>query len=86
MRDQGLQQAIDAAGGIASLARKLGIAQPSVSNWSRVPADRVVSVEAVTGVARTVLRPDLFEGAAPAIDEVDQARMREYLLLSLIHI
>jgi len=68
MRDQGLQQAIDAAGGIASLARKLGIAQPSVSNWSRVPADRVVSVEAVTGVARTVLRPDLYEGAAPAID------------------
>jgi TorA maturation chaperone TorD/DNA-binding transcriptional regulator YdaS (Cro superfamily) len=81
MRDQGLQQAIDAAGGIASLARKLGIAQPSVSNWSRVPADRVVSVEAVTGVARTILRPDLYEGAAPAIDEVDQARMREYLLL-----
>ena len=30
MRDQGLQQAIDAAGGIASLARKLGIGRSTL--------------------------------------------------------
>jgi TorA maturation chaperone TorD len=81
MRDIGLQQAIDAAGGIASLARKLGIAQPSVSNWSRVPAERVVTVEALTGVSRSVLRPDLYTGEATVLDDVDQARMREYLLI-----
>jgi TorA maturation chaperone TorD len=81
MRDSGLQQAIDAAGGIASLARKLGISQPSVSNWNRIPADRVVTVEALTGVSRNLLRPDLYEGEAPRLDDVDHARMREYLLL-----
>jgi TorA maturation chaperone TorD len=81
MRDNGLQQAIDAAGGIASLARKLGIAQPSVSNWTRVPAERVVTVEALTGVERSVLRPDLYCAGAAALDDVDQARLREYLLI-----
>src|SRR3954468_16353613 len=60
MRDTGLCQAIDAAGGVAQLARKIGIAQPSLSNWNRVPAERVVAVEAATGVARRQLRPDLY--------------------------
>ena len=50
MRDAGLEQAIKAAGGVASLARSIGIAQPSVSAWSRVPAERVLAVEALTRV------------------------------------
>lgn len=85
MRDQGLQSAIDAAGGIGALARKLGIAQPSVSQWSRVPADRVTAVEVATGVARSELRPDLFaDHAKPAngLDDVDLARARTYRLLA----
>lgn len=93
MRDQGLLQAIESAGGIAALARRLGISQPSVSNWSRVPADRVVAVEAATGVDRAVLRPDLYvaashpagaEAATPAegVDELDLVRAEHYLLLS----
>jgi DNA-binding transcriptional regulator YdaS (Cro superfamily) len=45
MRDLGLRKDC-VAGGVGALARKIGIAQPSVSNWSRVPAERVVSVEA----------------------------------------
>ena len=61
MRDPGLQEAIRAAGGVSELARRLGISQPSVSNWDRVPADRVASVEAATGVTRAMLRPDLFD-------------------------
>jgi TorA maturation chaperone TorD/DNA-binding transcriptional regulator YdaS (Cro superfamily) len=81
LREQGLQQAIDAAGGIAALARRLGIAQPSVSNWTRVPADRVVSVETLTGVPRSALRPDLYATEDKVIDEVDAARRREYLML-----
>src|SRR5215471_7083673 len=85
MRDAGLEEAIRAAGGVGALAQKIGISQPSVSNWSRVPADRVISVEAVTGVARDVLRPDLY-GAQPsaAIDEVDAARAAEYALLAVL--
>jgi TorA maturation chaperone TorD len=85
MRDQGLEQAINAVGGITELARRIGISQPSVSNWERIPAERVLSVEAVTGVARSVLRPDLFIGQASAhIDEVDAARTREYALLATL--
>jgi TorA maturation chaperone TorD len=85
MRDAGLEEAIRAAGGVGALAQKIGISQPSVSNWSRVPADRVISVEAVTGIARDVLRPDLYTAQASAtIDEVDAARAAEYALLAVL--
>jgi TorA maturation chaperone TorD len=87
MRDSGLDEAIRAAGGIGALARKIGISQPSVSNWARIPAERVLSVEAVTGVSRTILRPDLYAeypGTAGDIDEVDAARAQEYALLSAL--
>ena len=87
MRDPGLARAIDKAGGVAELARKIGIAQPSVSNWNRVPAQRVIAVEAATGVSRRQLRPDLYdEGevavADHAVDPVDAGRAHQYLLLA----
>src|SRR4051812_32377910 len=87
MRDPGLQQAINAAGGVSELARKIGIAQPSVSNWSRIPAERVGAIEEITGVDRSLLRPDLFAGASTTvtdIDETDTARSQEYALLSVL--
>ena len=86
MRDSGLSEAIKAAGGVSELARKLGISQPSVSNWVRVPAERVTSVETLTGVNRVVLRPDLYgvEYAIGDIDEVDSARAQEYALLAAL--
>lgn len=85
MRDPGLEEAISAVGGVSELARRLGISQPSVSNWNRVPADRVLSVEAATGVARVVLRPDLFTGEpALSADETDLARAQEYALLATL--
>ena len=85
MRDQGLTEAIRAVGGVSELARRIGISQPSVSNWNRIPADRVVLVEKETGVARQVLRPDLFsedKRVAGDIDEIDSARANEYALLA----
>ncbi len=84
MRDQGLDEAIRAAGGITELARRIGISQPSVSNWERIPAERVLAVEAATGVARSVLRPDLFGSETPMADEVDAARAQEYALLATL--
>src|ERR1051326_565701 len=91
MRDPGIAAAIEAAGGVGALARKIGIAQPSVSNWIRVPAERVIAVEAVTGVHRSVLRPDLYgvpadpSIIAPAeIDELDVARWRQSALLAVL--
>jgi len=85
MRDAGLEEAIRAAGGVGALAQKIGISQPSVSNWSCVPAERVVAVEAVTGVTRAKLRPDLYvDPLAAKIDEVDAARAAEYALLAAL--
>jgi TorA maturation chaperone TorD len=83
MSDPGLEQAVRAAGGITELARRIGISQPSVSNWERVPAGRVVAVEVATGVPREVLRPDLYN-AAPVIDDIEAARAREYGLLAIL--
>jgi TorA maturation chaperone TorD len=80
MRDPGLSEAIRVAGGVTELARQIGISQPSVSNWNRVPAERVVSVETATGVDRAVLRPDLYGSAE--VDDVDTARAQEYALLA----
>lgn len=90
MRDAGLEQAIKAAGGVASLARGIGIAQPSVSAWSRIPAERVLAVEALTRVQRYILRPDLYGPSEDQVtsksevDEIDQLRAAEYGLLSLL--
>jgi DNA-binding transcriptional regulator YdaS (Cro superfamily) len=76
MRDAGLEQAIRAAGGVASLARAIGIAQPSVSAWSRIPAERVLAVEAFTRVERSVLRPDLY-GSSEAQVSSSQSSNRD---------
>lgn len=84
MRDPGLSEAIRAAGGVSELAREIGISQPSVSNWIRVPAERVVSVETATGVGRAILRPDLYGENGADIDEVDVARAQEYALLAML--
>ena len=87
MREGGLEDAIRAAGGIGALARRLGISQPSVSNWQRVPAERVVAVESLTGVPRASLRPDLYgmpDAAAAVVDEIDRLRAHEYGLLAVL--
>jgi DNA-binding transcriptional regulator YdaS (Cro superfamily) len=47
--------------GIAALiARELQITAQSVSDWKRVPAERVLAVEKATGIPRWELRPDLY--------------------------
>lgn len=91
MRDQALERAIEAAGGVRALARAVGVSQPAISTWKRVPADRVLSVEALTGVSRSELRPDLYpqepiivEAAGPAIDELDVARADEFELIGAL--
>ena len=86
MRDPGLHEAIQAVGGVTELARRLNIAQPSVSNWDRVPADRVLAVEAATGIQRIRLRPDLYVEETPAsiADPIDAERAQEYALLATL--
>lgn len=82
-RDQGLDRAIAAAGGVRSLARAIGVSQPAISAWKRIPSDRVVAVEQATGIPRAELRPDLFQDMPVAVDIVpeDAARADEYALI-----
>lgn len=85
MRDPGLNEAFRSAGGVTELARRLGISQPSVSNWVRVPAERVIAVETATGVSRGKLRPDLYGDSqenSAEVNETDAARAREYALIA----
>jgi DNA-binding transcriptional regulator YdaS (Cro superfamily) len=42
------------------VARALGITHGAVSQWRRVPAERVIAVEALTGFPKERLRPDLY--------------------------
>lgn len=44
---------------ISRIAAELGISQSAVSMWERVPAERVVEVERISGIPRHRLRPDL---------------------------
>lgn len=58
-----LQRAIETAGSQQRLAERLGIRSASISEWKtrgRVPAERVLAIEAETGVSRHQLRPDVF--------------------------
>jgi len=100
VRERGLEEAIKAVGGVGALARALGISQPSVSSWNRVPSERVIAVEKVSGIGRHILRPDLYPEARSAIavameaaqskaggdavDEMDQLRAAEYGMLALL--
>tara|TARA_Y100001963_G_C6434463_1_gene288550 strand:+ start:265 stop:459 length:195 start_codon:yes stop_codon:yes gene_type:complete len=59
-----VKRVIDAAGGPSALAKALDIKQPSVSGWVRVPAERVLDVERITGIDRREIRPDIFGDAS----------------------
>lgn len=42
------------------LAQALGITRGAVAKWKRVPAERVLKVEAYSGISRHLLRPDIY--------------------------
>lgn len=61
-----LEEAKLAAGGASGLARALtgDITPQAISQWKRVPAERVADVERATGISRGRLRPDIFGSGA----------------------
>ena len=62
-----LAAAIKSAGSGTELARRIGITPEAVCQWrGRVPVNRVIAVEAATGVSREHLRPDVFAAPRPA--------------------
>ena len=74
MNNSPMDAAVSRMGGNTSaLARALGVSHTAVRKWrllGRPPAERVLAVEAATGVSRYELRPDVY-GPAPA--EQDRA-------------
>ena len=64
-RGLALERAIGEAGGTAALARTINVTPQAISQWDRVPAERVLAVEQASGgkVTRHELRPDLYPPA-----------------------
>lgn len=58
-RDAGLALAIESAGGVRSLARKVGVRPQSLGGWRRAPRGRVFDVARAAGVEPEAVRPDL---------------------------
>lgn len=62
---EALARVIEAAGGPVKLAELLGMKNyQAIQRWreiGRVPAERVLSVEAALGIPRSQIRPDLYQ-------------------------
>jgi len=59
-RDESLEELLSRRGMVTKLAEGLGISTAAVSQWRRIPQDRIDDVERITGVTREKLRPDLY--------------------------
>ena len=58
-----ITQAISSIGKIADLAAAIGVSPQAVRKWEKedkVPAERVLLIESITGVPRYELRPDIY--------------------------
>ena len=58
-----ISNAISKAGGQTGLARQLNVSPQAVQQWksrNKIPAERVLEVERITGIPRHELRPDLY--------------------------
>lgn len=70
-----LSKAVELAGGVGALAKKIGVGQSVVSNWrarGNVPAAHCAAIElAVAGkVTRKQLRPDDWKRIWPELSKV----------------
>jgi DNA-binding transcriptional regulator YdaS (Cro superfamily) len=57
-------QAVKNAGGCTALAKLIRTSRQAVAKWRKVPPARVLQVEAISGVPRHKLRPDLYPDPA----------------------
>lgn len=73
MRKAPMQFAVDEAvrrvGSKGRVAKRLGISRQAVDQWEKVPAERVLALESISGVSRYQLRPDIY---GPGPSEAEQ--------------
>lgn len=57
-----IEEAAYRNGGQVGLAKALGVSAQAITKWkdSRVPAERVLDFERVTGIPRHRIRPDIY--------------------------
>ena len=56
----GLQRIRKTWGLARLISLEMGVSAAAVSKWRRVPAERVIAVERITGIPRRELRPDIY--------------------------
>jgi pyruvate kinase len=93
MRDPHLEALLAMRGAVTRIATALGISTAAVSQWKRVPDDRVAEVAKALGVPPAQVRPDLAEApqaprrepapARPARNPVIRRRRRTKIIATL---
>ena len=73
MRDPALEDLFARRGAITKIATELGISTAAVSQWKRVPDERVLDVARILGMPPAQIRPDLTEAPAPRPEPVRQS-------------
>lgn len=66
-RSKLLRIALQRAGGMPAVAKALFITPQAVQCWTKVPAKHVLILEAMSGVSRHLLRPDIFGPPPPQL-------------------
>lgn len=68
-QENAFERACKIIGSRAAVARTLGVTKGAVSQWSVVPADRVIQIARATGwcVTPHELRPDLYPNAGDGV-------------------
>jgi replicative DNA helicase len=65
VEDKTGMEAVRSVTTLAALAKKIDITRGAISQWDRVPEERLDAVSTATGLPKHVLRPDLYAGYAP---------------------
>jgi DNA-binding transcriptional regulator YdaS (Cro superfamily) len=58
--DRAVDEAVRKEGSRAKVAKRLGISRQAMEQWERVPPRHVLALEAMSGVSRYVIRPDIY--------------------------